>query len=521
MTQLALLLSCLTLVAIAALAALLPGRVVSALRTLLVDRLDGFEKGQERLERLTRDEISKNRDEATAGAHQFREEVRATLKDSTESTFRSVGAFGDRLETFTKAIEQKLGAFQTIVDERLRDSREDAGKRLDQTRAELSDASGMLRSELGAALKNLNDSVLKQMTDLAALQKGQFDGFAGQLARLTDSNEKRLESLRTTVDERLNALQQESSARLEQMRATVDEKLQGTLEKRLGDSFKLVSERLEAVQRGLGEMQTLATGVGDLKRVLTNVKVRGTWGEVQLGTLLEQLLSPEQFARNVATKPGCGERVEYVIRLPGHDEDTGEVLLPIDAKFPSEDYQRLVEAADRGDAPAVEECSRALELRIKSCARDIHDKYVNPPMTTDFAFLFLPTEGLYAEVIRRAGLTELLQREYKVVVAGPTTLSALLNSLQMGFRTLAIQKRSSEVWQVLGAVKTEFGKFGQVIEKVEKKLQEASNTLETVATRSRVIQRKLRTVQELPAPDAEALLVAAAGVELLDEELPA
>jgi DNA recombination protein RmuC len=362
------------------------------------------------------------------------------------------------------------------------------------------------RGETSATAHQLREEVRRTLTDLAALQKGQLEGFAAQLARLTGAVEQRLEALRATVDGRLRAVQEENAARLEQVRLTVDEKLQGTLEKRLGDSFRLVGERLEAVQRGLGEMQALANGVGDLKRVLANVKLRGTWGEVQLGSLLEQLLAPEQLATNVATRPGTGERVEFAIRLPGHDADGAEVLLPIDAKFPIEDYQRLVDAAERGDGAAVEEASRALEQRVKGCARDVHDKYLNPPATTDFAILFLPTEGLYAEVVRRAGLTDLLQREYKVVAAGPTTLAALLNSLQMGFRTLAIQKRSSEVWQVLGAVKTEFGKFGQVLEKVDRKLQEASTTLETVATRSRAIQRKLRTVQELPAPDADALL---------------
>jgi DNA recombination protein RmuC len=482
---------------VAALVSLVPARVASAVRALLAERLDTFERAQERLERAVREEISKNRSETSATAHQLREEVRQTLKDSTDSTLRSVGAFGERLDGFTAAVEGKLA----------------------QSRAELGEALAQLRAELTGSTKGLGEALVKQVIDLSSLQKAQLDGFAGQLTRLTDSIEKRLEALRATVDERLKAVQEENAARLEQMRLTVDEKLQGTLEKRLGESFKLVSERLEAVQRGLGEMQTLANGVGDLKRVLANVKIRGTWGEVQLGSLLEQLLAPEQLATNVATKPGSAERVEFAIRLPGHDLDGSEVLLPIDAKFPIEDYQRIVDAAERGDGAAVEEASRALEQRIKGCARDIHDKYLNPPATTDFAILFLPTEGLYAEVVRRAGLTELLQREDKVVVAGPTTLAALLNSLQMGFRTLAIQKRSSEVWQVLGAVKTEFGKFGQVIEKVDRKLQEASSTLETVATRSRAIQRKLRTVQELPAPDAEALL-AAPGVEPVEEDAP-
>jgi DNA recombination protein RmuC len=326
------------------------------------------------------------------------------------------------------------------------------------------------------------------------------------------STERRLDGLRLAVEERLRAIQDENAAKLEAMRATVDEKLQGTLERRLGESFKLVSERLEAVQRGLGEMQTLATGVGRLEKVLANVKVRGTWGEVQLGSLLEQMLAPGQYATNVATGKEGRERVEFALRLPGPDGDE-EVLLPIDAKFPLEDHQRLVEAADRGDAKAVEASASALVARVFACARDIRDKYLNPPRTTDFGILFLPTEGLYAEVVRRPGLVEELQRDLKVTVAGPSTLTAMLNALQMGFRTLAIQKRSSEVWGVLGAVKSEWGKFGEVLSKVEKKLGEASRTLHEVGTRQRAIDRKLRDVEELPAAEARALLPELSAVE--------
>jgi DNA recombination protein RmuC len=341
----------------------------------------------------------------------------------------------------------------------------------------------------------LREEVAQNRVEVAATLKGVGDSLFRQAAEVA-----------AKVDGRLHALQDDNAKRLEQMRQTVDEKLQGTLEKRLGESFRLVSAQLEAVQRGLGEMQSLATGVGDLRKVLSNVKVRGTWGEVQLGSLLEQLLAPDQFAKNVATRPGTGERVEFAIRLPGRGDGDAEVLLPIDAKFPVEDYQRLVEASERGDAAGVEEATRALEVRIKGCAKDIHEKYLNPPMTTDFAILFLPTEGLYAEVVRRLGLVELLQRDHKIVVAGPTTLAALLNSLQMGFRTLAIQKRSSEVWQVLGAVKTEFGKFGDVLEKVQKKLEEASNTIDAANVRRRAIEKKLTKVQELPAAEEDLLL---------------
>lgn len=362
------------------------------------------------------------------------------------------------------------------------------------------------RGEAATEAQRQRDEVSARLSDMARQQREALEGFGARLQQLTDSNAARQEALRKTLEQRLEGLQKENAEKLELMRQTVDEKLQGTLEKRLGESFKLVQGQLEAVQRGLGEMQALATGVGDLKKVLTNVKTRGTWGEVQLGALLEQMLSPDQYAANVAPRPGSGERVEYVIRLPGHGEGEGEVLLPIDAKFPTEDYQRLVEASERGDAAAVEAAGKALEARIKGCAKDIRDKYVHPPQTTDFGLLFLPTEGLYAEVVRRAGFAEALQRDFRVIVAGPSTLAALLTSLQMGFRTLAIQQRSSEVWEVLGAVKTEFGKFGDIIKKVEKKLEEATTTLSTVGTRSRAIERKLRTVQELPAADAQRLL---------------
>ena len=335
----------------------------------------------------------------------------------------------------------------------------------------------------------------------------------GEVRAALQASEARLEALRRTMDEKLSALQQDNARKLEEMRRTVDEKLQGTLEQRLGEAFRAVGERLEAVQRGIGEMQSLASGVGDLKKVLGNVKVRGTWGEIQLGNLLAQMLAPEQYALNVATRPHAAERVEFAVRLPG-SERGAEVLLPIDSKFPIEDYQRLVDASERADAAAVEECGRQLEARIKACAQDIRDKYVNPPSTTDFGILFLPTEGLYAEVARRSGLIELLQRDHRVVVAGPTTLAALLNSLQMGFRTLAIQKRSSEVWQVLGAVKTEFGRFGEVLAGVEKKLVEASHKLGAVGTRSRAIERQLRSVQELPAAEAQAVLLQEAALDV-------
>jgi DNA recombination protein RmuC len=306
-----------------------------------------------------------------------------------------------------------------------------------------------------------------------------------------------LESVRGIVDVRLKQLQEDNTGQLEKMRATVDEKLQGTLEKRLGESFKLVSERLEQVHQGLGAMRQLASDVGGLQRVLANVKTRGGWGEVQLGNLLEQVLTADQFARNVRTRDETGENVDFAIKLPG-DENGAPVWLPIDAKFPTEDYQRLLAAQDKGDIDLIEGAMKGLETQLRKNAKDICAKYINPPRTTDFALMFLPTEGLYAEAIRRVGLAEQVQRDCRVVFAGPTTLAALLNSLQMGFRTLAIQKRSSEVWNLLAGVKTEFGKFGEALSSVKDKLDQAARKMEDVDVRSRAISKKLRDVEELP-----------------------
>jgi DNA recombination protein RmuC len=351
---------------------------------------------------------------------------------------------------------------------------------------------------------------------LQSIESGQtqFDGrlqaFATQLGTGSEATERRMEALRNTVEARLTALQADNAAKLDTIRATVDERLQTTLETRLGASFKSVSDRLEQVHRGLGEMQALAAGVGDLKKVLTNVKTRGTWGEIQLGSLLEQVLAPGQYEANVATRPGSNERVEFAVKMPGHDAGGGVLWLPIDAKFPQEDYQRLLEAAERADADGVESAARQLEARIKQSARDIYEKYIDPPHTTDFGILFLPTEGLYAEALRRPGLSDAVQRDSRVVIAGPTTLWATLSSLQMGFRTLAIEKRSSEVWTTLGEVKTEFKKYGDLLDQVHKKLQEASHKVEDVARKGRRIERKLKDVQELPAGETPPLLGAVA-----------
>ena len=377
------------------------------------------------------------------------------------------------------------------------------------------------RDEQSQALDRLAKTLSAQVGQLGTLQAQQLESFALQLTRLTQSNEQRFEQLRLAIEARLAAMQADNAIQLEEMRKTVDEKLHATLEQRLGDSFKLVSERLELVHKGLGEMQTLAAGVGDLKKVLTNVKTRGTWGEVQLEALLDQVLTAEQYEKNVITRPNSSERVEFAIRLPGREmggDEKHPVWLPIDAKFPMEDYQRLIEAQERADPLAVELAAKALELRLRDEAKKIRDKYVEPPHTTDFAILYLPTEGLYAEVLRRPGLADGLQRDFRISIAGPTTLAALLNSLQMGFRTLAIEQRTSEVWIVLGAIKTEFGKFGEALEATRKKLEQATRSIESAGVRTRQIERKLKGVEALPVIEAQALLGALEEIEASDEE---
>jgi DNA recombination protein RmuC len=376
---------------------------------------------------------------------------------------------------------------------------------LARSRREDAEESFRDREERAQSSTLLGQAISTQVSQFGSLQSERLEGFARELNRFSLGLDERFERLKIAVENRLTAIQSDNASKLEEMRRTVDEKLHATLEQRLGESFKLVSDRLEQVHRGLGEMQTLAVGVGDLKRVLTNVKTRGTWGEVQLSALLEQLLTADQFGANVATRPGSNERVDFAIRLPGKD-DSAVVWLPIDAKFPIEDYQRLLDAQERGDPAGVEEASRAIGLRLRNEAKSIRDKYVAPPHTTDFALLYLPIEGLYAEALRRPALAEMLQRDYRVSLAGPTTLAAILNSLQMGFRTLAIEQRSAEVWAVLGAVKTEFGKFGEALAHTKKKLDEASNSISKAETRTRQLSRKLKDVEALPAAESEQLI---------------
>lgn len=375
---------------------------------------------------------------------------------------------------------------------------------------------GRLREDIDRLERGMREEIRGSRQESVAALDGLRTLLTQQLDSLQNTTYNRLGEVRGTLESGMKTMQEQNAVKLEQMRATVDEKLQATLETRLGESFKLVSERLEQVHAGLGEMRTLATGVGDLKRVLGNVKTRGIFGETQLAAIIDELLTPEQFAVNVATKPGSAERVEFAVKLPGNGD--APVWLPIDAKFPREDYERLLDAQDRADSDAASAAGLELEKKLRIEARKIAEKYVSPPHTTDFAVLFLPTEGLYAEVLRRPGLFESLQRECRVVLAGPTTLSALLNSLRYGFRTLAIEKRSSEVWQVLGAVRTEFSKFGGVLDKVQQQIFTVGNTLNQAGTRTRAIERRLKGVESLNEADSLRMLGLDSGWDPVEDE---
>ncbi len=401
-------------------------------------------------------------------------------------------------------------------------NRQDGSDGLERAlRQEMQESARAARQELAQNLATFQQALLQQGAEATRTQNAQIDAFGQQLSllqkslsdtltlqlgSLSESNARRLSEVRQTLEAQLAQLQTTNAAKLDEMRATVDEKLQSTLQARLGESFKQVADRLEQVHKGLGEMQTLAQGVGDLKHLLTNVKTRGMFGEAQLESLLEQVFVPDQYAVQVATRPGSKNVVDFAIKLPGRSDDGAPLWLPIDAKFPNEDYERLLDAQGRADALGAEVAGRALEARIRLEAKSMSEKYVEPPHTTDFAILFLPTEGLFAEVLRRPGLMEGLQREHRITLAGPTTLLAMLSSLQMGFRTLALEKRSSEVWQVLGAVKTEFGKFGDVLAKVKAQTQTVLNTLDNAETRSRAMGRALKQVEALPDLQAQALI---------------
>lgn len=448
------------------------------------DRFGGFTARVDNLSTGTQQRLEQMREAMGQSSAELRKEVMETVRHLAETVNAQMEAQAKRQAEQLDAVTARIGALTQDVTERLDGLTRQTEQRLEAVRAAVTDSSKTLREETSANLRNMT-------TTVQAMRQG---------------NDERFDALRQVVDGRLAELRQDNEAKLEQMRKTVDEHLHGTLEKRLGESFKLVSERLEQVHKGLGEMQNLATGVGDLKRVLTNVKSRGTWGEVQLERLLEQIFSPGQYLKNVCVKEGSREQVEFAVRVAGRDDDGNEMLLPIDSKCPVEDYERLLAALDAGDLAQAELSARQLETRLKACAKDIRDKYVNPPCTTSYGVMFLPSEGLYAEALRRPGLVETLQREFRVVIAGPTTLAAILSSVQMGIAINQITRRSTEVWKILGAVKIEFRKYGDAVDKVRGSLSAAANNLERVSTRTRAIERKLKTVEELPEAEAQGIL---------------
>lgn len=454
-----------------------------------------------------RDELRQARDESRTAGKELREEVMGGLKSTSEVLTRTLEASGKvqhghldsmstNLKELTESNQEALDRIRATFDLRVKELQESNEKKLTETRKESSDG-----------LKSINDALSKTLEGLGNNMQTQLEAMTKQLKEVAESNQGALDRIRDTFDVRVKELQDSNERKLEEMRKTVDEKLHDTLEKRLGESFKLVSDRLQAVHQGLGEMQTLAAGVGDLKRVLTNVKTRGSWAEFQLGAILEQILSPGQYDRNVRTKGESSEAVEYAVRLPGPKGDPKACIwLPIDSKFPQEDYVRLQQAAEKADAGAVQKAIDGLLRTIRNEAKSIHDKYVNPPNTTDFGIMYLATEGLYAEVLRQPDLVENLLHQFHIVVAGPTTLAAILSSLRMGFQTLAIEQRAAEVWKVLGAVKTEFGKFGAILDKVSKQLNTAHRTIEETGVRTRVMEKRLRSVEQLPDEEATRIL---------------
>jgi DNA recombination protein RmuC len=457
-----------------------------------------IQNGLEAVRTTVQQHLTAIRNAQTEQAHLIRQEVNTSIKTLTVQISNGQSEFNNQLhKNLTEMAAAGNARHQTMV------------KTLDEKTTLLTNASSAasraLRTELTENVGRLANSLSETLTQLGLKQKERLEELTRALASMTDGHLKGQEALRGIVESRLDAIRVESAGKLDEMRRMVDEKLQSTLERRLGESFRIVNEQLERVHQGLGEMQSLAAGVGDLKRVLSNVKIRGTWGEIQLGNLLEQFLAPDQYERDVNVKEHGTERVEFAIRLPGRDGEH-DVLLPIDAKFPQEDFERLVLATENADAAGVEAAAAALEFGIKGSAKDISEKYINPPRTIDMAILFLPTENLYAEVLRRPGLFEHVQREYHVTLAGPTTLAAILNALQMGFRTLAIEKRSSEVWQILGAIRSEFGKYGEVVQRLRSQLNTAVNTIDVLGTRTRVMNRKLRGVEVLPEVAAQAVL---------------
>jgi len=494
----------------------------------------------ENLDKTLRDELRESRDETARQAKDLREEVAGIQAKANEVLVRTVTTLGDDqkniIERLTRTIDERLEQVRAMLDEKLgqaadsqRKGLEDFGRTVtgltDMTKTELLTQRERIQTQLQEIQKSNEDrfdkvreAVDEKLRQVLEDQRKHLADVITALKGLEKVQQQEQEKAREALDLKFRQIQESNEKKLDEMRQTVDEKLHHTLEKRLGESFKLVSERLEAVQRGLGEMQTLATGVGDLKRVLGNVKERGTWGEYQLGAILSEILTPDQYAQNVRTKEGR-ESVEFAVKLPGRSQDhETPVWLPIDSKFPKEAYERLVEAARIADAEGVEAASNELRRAVIKMARDIQEKYINPPASTDFAILFLPTEGLYAEVLRQSGLHDEMQQKHRVLVAGPTTLSAILNSLRVGFQTLAIEKRASEVWTVLGAVKTEFGRFGEFLGKIKRHIDAASQTLDASATRTRAMERKLKDVEQLPIDQVSKVLSLEAAEPVMPED---
>jgi DNA recombination protein RmuC len=448
---------------------ILAGRRKQGAETQVLDRLVGYEQRLDRNEVSLRDEFGRNRDEISRSARDSREELTAVFAQ-----------------------------FSAMLDGKLRGITDSAA-----------DSARVNREELTASLKSFEERFSDNVRQFNDVQKERFADLSVKQDALTQNTRESFDRIRDSVEQRLQDIQTDNSVKLEKMRETVDEKLHQTLETRLGESFKLVSDRLELVQKGLGEMQTLASGVGDLKKVLTNVKTKGVLGEFQLESILEQLLTVEQYAKNVKTKEGSNDVVEFAVKIPSKADSSRILWLPIDAKFPSEDYERLNAAYDAGNVDDIERYKKELARKIKAFAKDIKTKYVDPPNTTDFALMFLPFEGLYAEVLRIPGLFQSVQEEFKVTITGPTTVSAFLSSLQMGFRSLAVEKRTSEIWDLLGAVRTEFGKFGAVLQKTKEKIDAVGKEIDNIGTRTRAMDRKLRKVQTLPDADAQKLLAVA------------
>jgi DNA recombination protein RmuC len=484
---------------------------------------------------LLRDELTRGREEGQRMSRETREELSNSVKlfaDNLAQHFQTLlsqqgrqsAEFSERLTALVKMNEDKFEKLIVTNATNFTEFRDQMMASLKSHREEATQAARDGRGELTVALKSFETQFSQNVKEFNELQRQKFFDLIGKQEQVKIETENKLEQIRGTVENKLGTLQEENNKKLDEMRNTVDEKLQSSVEKRFNESFKLISERLDQVHKGLGEMQTLATGVGDLKKVLTNVKTRGNLGEVQLGAILEEIFSRDQYEQNVVVRPASQERVEFAIKLPGKNADNQPLLLPIDSKFPNEDYQRLIEAYENIsnlDGKTVEGIGKQFENAVRKCAKDICDKYINPPSTTDFAILFVPTEGLYAEILRRVGLFDGIRRDHRVTIVGPSTLVAFLNSLQMGFRTLAIEKRSSEVWSILGAVKSEFSLFGTVLANTKKKLEQVTKTIDSAGIRTRAIERHLRKVEELPQEQAVDLIGKALEMEaedLKDEE---